>query len=240
MGLNRKITRFATASPEAIADAAACLRAGGLAAIPTETVYGLAADATSDTAVAAIYAAARPADRVILATGEPLTADFIVAGVGVRPNTQLAQSAGLTIDNGIVVDESLRTSVDGIYAAGDVAHYPDRFTDNKIRVEHWVAAGRQGQTVARNILGTRTPHTAPPFFWSAHYDVTIAYVGNGAGHDRVEIHGSLNDRRALAVYRKGSNLMAVAAIGLDRESLLIEKAMEEGDRDAIEAVIAGV
>ena len=185
-------------------------------------------------------AATFEADRVILATGEPLTADFIVAGVGVRPNTQLAQSAGLTIDNGIVVDESLRTSVDGIYAAGDVAHYPDRFTDNKIRVEHWVAAGRQGQTVARNILGTRTPHTAPPFFWSAHYDVTIAYVGNGAGHDRVEIHGSLNDRRALAVYRKGSNLMAVAAIGLDRESLLIEKAMEEGDRDAIEAVIAGV
>jgi NADPH-dependent 2,4-dienoyl-CoA reductase/sulfur reductase-like enzyme/nitrite reductase/ring-hydroxylating ferredoxin subunit len=179
-------------------------------------------------------------DRVILATGEPLAADFVVAGVGVRPNTQLAQAAGLTVDNGIIVDEFLQTSVDGIFAAGDVAHYPDRFTGNKSRVEHWVAAGRLGQTVARNILGSRTPHTAPPFFWSAHYDVTIAYVGNGAGFDRVEIHGSLDERRALAVYRKAANLMAVAAIGLDRESLLIEKAMEEGDRSAIEAVIAGI
>ncbi len=179
-------------------------------------------------------------DRVVLATGEPIPADFIVAGVGVRPNTQLAQSAGLTIDNGIVVDECLETNIPGIFAAGDVAHYPDPFTGNKIRVEHWVAAGRQGQTAARNILGRRTPHTVPPFFWSAHYDVTIAYVGHAAGYDRVEIHGSLDDRRALAAYHADPNLVAIAAIGLDRESLLIEKAMEEGDREAIDAVIKGI
>ena len=179
-------------------------------------------------------------DRVILATGEPIPADFIVAGVGVRPNTQLAQSAGLTIDNGIVVDEFLETAVPGIFAAGDVAHYPDSFTGNRIRVEHWVAAGRQGQTAARNILGRRIPHTVPPFFWSAHYDVTIAYVGHAAGFDRVAIHGSLDDRRALAAYHAGPNLVAIAAIGLDRESLLIEKAMEEGDRNAIDAVIKGI
>ena len=180
------------------------------------------------------------ADRVILATGEPLVADFIVAGVGVRTNTQLAQAAGLTVDNGIVVDEFLQTSAPGIFAAGDVAHYPDPFTGQKIRVEHWVAAGRQGQTAARNILGRRTPHSAPPFFWSAHYDVTIAYVGHAAGYDRVEIHGSLDDRRAIAAYHAGPTLVAIAAIGLDRESLLIEKAMEEGDRTAIDAVIKGI
>ena len=179
-------------------------------------------------------------DRVVLATGEPIAADFIVAGVGVRPNTQLAQSAGLTIDNGIVVDEFLQSSAPGIFAAGDVAHYPDPFTGNKIRVEHWVAAGRQGQTTARNILGRRTPHTAPPFFWSAHYDVTIAYVGHGEGFDKVEIHGSLDERHALAAYHAGSRIIAVAAIGLDRESLLIEKAMEAGDRSAIDAVIKGI
>jgi NADPH-dependent 2,4-dienoyl-CoA reductase/sulfur reductase-like enzyme/nitrite reductase/ring-hydroxylating ferredoxin subunit len=182
-------------------------------------------------------------DRVVLATGEPIPADFIVAGVGVRPNTQLAQSAqpnALTVDNGIVVDEFLETAVPGIFAAGDVAHYPDPFTGQKIRVEHWVAAGRQGQTAARNILGRRTPHTAPPFFWSAHYDVTIAYAGHAAGYDRVEIHGSLDDRRALAAYHAGPHLVAIAAIGLDRESLLIEKAMEEGDRGAIDAVIKGI
>jgi len=179
-------------------------------------------------------------DRVVLATGEPIAADFVVAGVGVRPNTQLAQSGGLAVDNGIVLDEYLQSSVPGIYAVGDVAHYPDPFNGERIRVEHWVAAGRQGQTAARNILGMQTPHTAPPFFWSAHYDVTIAFTGHAAGFDRVEIHGSLGKRRALAVYRTGPRLLAVAAIGLDRESLQIENAMEAGDRPAIEAVIAGI
>jgi NADPH-dependent 2,4-dienoyl-CoA reductase/sulfur reductase-like enzyme/nitrite reductase/ring-hydroxylating ferredoxin subunit len=179
-------------------------------------------------------------DRVILATGELLAADFVVAGVGVRPNTQLAQAAGLTVDNGVVVDEFLQTSAPGIFAAGDIAHYPDRFTGQKIRVEHWVAAGRQGQTAARNILGRKTPHTAPPFFWSAHYDVTIAYVGNAAGFDRVEIHGSLDERRALAAYHAGTRIVAVAAIGLDRESLSIEQAMEAGDDAGVAKIVAGV
>jgi NADPH-dependent 2,4-dienoyl-CoA reductase/sulfur reductase-like enzyme len=179
-------------------------------------------------------------DRVILATGEPLAADFVVAGVGVRPNTQLAQAAGLTVDNGVVVDEFLQTSAPGIFAAGDIAHYPDRFTGQKIRVEHWVAAGRQGQTAARNILGRKTPHTAPPFFWSAHYDVTIAYVGNAAGFDRVEIRGSLDEHRALAAYHAGTRIVAVAAIGLDRESLLIEQGMEAGDDAGVAKIVAGV
>lgn len=179
-------------------------------------------------------------DRVILATGEPLPADFVVAGVGVRPNTQLAEAAGLTVDHGIVVDEFLRTSASGIFAAGDVAHYPDRFSGKSVRVEHWVAAGRQGQTAALNILGRPTPHTAPPFFWSAHYDVTINYVGNAAGFDNVDVHGSLDDRRALVAYRAGTRIAAVAAIGLDRESLLIEKAMEDGDAVEVERIVASI
>ncbi|MEA2414041.1 MAG: apoptosis-inducing factor 3 [Thermoanaerobaculia bacterium] len=179
-------------------------------------------------------------DRVILATGEPLLADFIVAGVGVRPNTQLAEAAGLTVDHGIVADEFLQTSALGIYAAGDVAHYPDRFSGKKVRVEHWVAAGRQGQTAALNILGRPTPHTAPPFFWSAHYDVTINYVGNAAGYDGVDVRGSFEDRRALVAYRAGARIAAVATIGLDRESLQIEKAMEAGDHSAVERIVASI
>jgi NADPH-dependent 2,4-dienoyl-CoA reductase/sulfur reductase-like enzyme/nitrite reductase/ring-hydroxylating ferredoxin subunit len=179
-------------------------------------------------------------DRVVLATGEPLLADFIVAGVGVRPNTQLAQIGGLAVDHGIVVDEFLRTSAPGIYAAGDVAHYPDRFSGQNVRVEHWVAAGRQGQTAALNILGRATPHTAPPFFWSAHYDVTIAYVGNAAGYDRAQVRGSFDERRALVAYRVGPRIAAVATIGLDRESLLIEKAMEDGDQTAVERIVASI
>jgi apoptosis-inducing factor 3 len=179
-------------------------------------------------------------DRVILATGEPLLADFVVAGVGVRPNTQLAEASGLTIDHGIVVDQFLRTSADGIFAAGDVAHYPDPFSGQNVRVEHWVAAGRQGQTAALNILGRPTPHTAPPFFWSAHYDVTINYVGNAAGYDRAEVHGSFDERRALVAYFVGSRIAAVATIGLDRESLMIEKAMEDGDQREVERIVASI
>jgi len=175
-------------------------------------------------------------DRVILATGEPIAADFVVAGVGVRPNTQLAQLAGLTVDNGIVVDEFLQTSVPGIFAAGDVARYPDR--GEPIRIEHWVAAGRQGQTAARNILGRRTPHTAPPFFWSAHYDVTIAFVGHASKFDRVSVHGSLDDRRALVAYHAGDRIAAVATIGMDRECLLAEAAMEKNDLEELERVVS--
>lgn len=180
-------------------------------------------------------------DRVVLASGEPLAADFIVAGVGVRPNVQLAESAGLVVNEGIVVDEFLETSVPGIFAAGDVARYPDPYSGHRVRVEHWVAAGQQGRTAARNIVGrNRTPHRVPPFFWSAHYDAIVAYVGNAHGFDRAELHGSLDDRRAAVAYRIGGRIAAVATIGLDRESLLIEKAMEEGNAAEVERIAASV
>jgi NADPH-dependent 2,4-dienoyl-CoA reductase/sulfur reductase-like enzyme/nitrite reductase/ring-hydroxylating ferredoxin subunit len=177
-------------------------------------------------------------DNVVLATGEPIAADFIVAGVGVRPNTQLAQLAHLPVDNGIVVDEFLETSTAGIFAAGDVARYPER--GELIRVEHWVAAGRQGQTAALNILGRRIAHRVPPFFWSAHYDVTIAFVGHASKFDRVAVHGALDDRRALVAYHDGPRIAAVAAIGLDRESLMIEDAMEAGDDTKVARILASV
>jgi len=176
-------------------------------------------------------------DRVLLANGEPLQADFIVAGVGVRPNTLLAQIGGLKVEQGIVVDEHFETSAPGIYAAGDVACYPDRFSGKMIRVEHWAVAEQQGQTAACNMIGIPTPHIAAPFFWSAHYDVTIAYIGHAAGFDKAELHGSLADRRALVAYRSGNDIAAVAAIGMDREALLISAAMERGDRAEVERIV---
>jgi len=176
-------------------------------------------------------------DRVILSTGEPLPADFIVAGVGVRPNTLLGQIAGLKLDQGIVVDEHFETSACGIYAAGDVAKYPDRVSGKMIRVEHWAVAEQQGQTAACNIIGIETPHVAPPFFWSAHYDVTIAVVGHAAGFDKAELHGSLANRRALIAYRSGNEVAAVATIGMDREALRASVAMERGDRAELEAIV---
>ena len=178
------------------------------------------------------------ADSVTLNDGRSIPADFVIIGVGVRPNIQLAESAGLKIDNGIVVNEFLVSSAPGIYAAGDVARFPDRFTGRPIRVEHWVVAERQGQAAAINILGPRQPYTTPPFFWSAHYDVIINYVGNAGGWDQVDVRGSLDDRHALIAYRSAGRIIAIATLFMDIESLQVEAAMEAGDADAIEQIVS--
>lgn len=177
-------------------------------------------------------------DAVIASDGRSLPAGFVVMGTGVRPNTRLAETAGLKVDNGVVVNEFLETSVPGIYAAGDVARWPDPFSGRSLRVEHWVVAEQQAQVAAQNILGEKQRYTHAPFFWSAHYDAVIAYVGNAFGWDAVEVRGSLDDRNALIAYRTGNRIAAVATIFRDRESLEIEHAMERGDYDAVEAIVS--
>jgi NADPH-dependent 2,4-dienoyl-CoA reductase/sulfur reductase-like enzyme/nitrite reductase/ring-hydroxylating ferredoxin subunit len=180
------------------------------------------------------------ADRVILGDGSEVPADLVVLGVGVWPNVALAEAARIEVDQGIVVDEFLRTSATGIFAAGDVAVWPERISGRRARVEHFVVAERQGQTAAENILGMRKPFRSAPFFWSAHYDVTIAYVGHATDFDAVEVRGSLAGKRALIAYRKSGRILAVATVFMDAESLAIEVALERGDMREVERIVASV
>ena len=160
--------------------------------------------------------------------GTQLDCDLVVAGIGVRPNMTLAESAGIATNDGVLVNEFLETNVSGIFAAGDIARWPDPRA-GRIRVEHWVVAQRQGQTAARNILGAREPFVAPPFFWSNHFDLHIHYVGHGSGGDRASVSGDLKVKEASVIFRADKKVTAVASIGRDIENLKAELALERGD-----------
>src|SRR3569832_82983 len=167
------------------------------------------------------------AKKVALKSGGSLDADLVVTGVGVRSRLTLAEKAGLAIDKGVSVDEFLMTSAPDVYAAGDIARWPDAYTVQRIRVEHWVVAERQGQTAALNMMFSHTPHRAVPFFWSQHYDVPINYVGHAEGWDTIEVDGDIAKRDCLVRYRKSGKVMAIASIYRDRQCLEEAAEMEK-------------
>jgi len=170
--------------------------------------------------------AAFEGNLVRLERGPPIEADLVVVGVGVRPRLALAEQAGLKLDRGVAVNEYLETSAPGIYAAGDIARWPDPHSGEAIRIEHWVVAERQGQTAARNMLGQLTPFDAVPFFWSQHYDVPINYVGHAENWDAITLEGDIRSKDCVLRFKRDGRVAAVASIFRDRESLLAEVSME--------------
>jgi 3-phenylpropionate/trans-cinnamate dioxygenase ferredoxin reductase component len=145
---------------------------------------------------------------VRLADGRRIDADVVVVGIGVAPRTELAEAAGLQVDNGILVDDRLRTSAETIYAAGDVANAQHPFYGRRIRVEHWANALNQGPAAARNMLGRDEPYDTIPYFFSDQWDVGMEYAGFADTWDEVVFRGDPAGREFIAFWLKDDRVVA--------------------------------
>lgn len=163
-----------------------------------------------------VEAVEETADGVVVRTsgGVAVEGDVVVVGVGIDPNVELAEGLGATIENGIVVDEHCRTSVDGVYAAGDVANHFHPVFGRHVRVEHFDNALKQGAAAAKNMLGRDEPYVDPHWFWSDQFDHNLQYAGYAEKWDEIVVRGSIEDRNFAAFYLKDG--VVLAALGLNR------------------------
>jgi len=153
-------------------------------------------------------------EAVITDQGARLGCDFVVVGVGIEPATALVEETGVTVENGIIVDQFCRTSVAGVFAAGDVANHYHPLFDRRVRVEHWDNALKQGEAAAENMMGIEVAFDDPHWFWSDQYDQNLQYVGNASEWDDFVVRGKMSERDFVGFYCKGG--VVLAAVGLNR------------------------
>lgn len=156
-------------------------------------------------------------ERVMTSDGEAVGCDFVVVGIGIDPETGLVEGTGIEVGNGIIVDEHCRTNVDGVFAAGDVANFPNPILGERLRLEHWANAQNQGVAAAKAMLGSEEPYADVPWFWSDQYDLNLQYVGYASSWDHIAIRGSVPERRFTAFYVKDGCLRAAMTLNRARD-----------------------
>jgi 3-phenylpropionate/trans-cinnamate dioxygenase ferredoxin reductase subunit len=181
-------------------------------------------------------------ERVRTSDGQELACDFVVVGVGVQPRTRLAEGAGLAVENGILVDEHLQTSVPGVFAAGDVANAQHPFYGQRIRVEHWANALNQGAAAARNMLERREPYDTIPYFYSDQYDLGMEYAGHASTWDRIVFRGDPASREFIAFWVVEDRVVAGTNVNVwdvtDQIQQLIRSRTQVDDRRLADTDVA--
>ncbi|MDX1546163.1 MAG: FAD-dependent oxidoreductase [Rhodothermales bacterium] len=177
-------------------------------------------------------------ERVTLDDGTTLDADLVVAGVGVRPATDVLRGIRLGEDGSLDVDAYLRAA-DGLYAAGDVARFPDWRTGDAVRIEHWRLAGQHGRLAGLNAAGRPTAFRSVPFFWTAHFGTNLRYVGHAGDYDEVLFDGDPDDRDFIAYYVRGGAVRAALGVGRDQQMAALEELMRREELPSLESLRAG-
>jgi len=165
--------------------------------------------------------------RVHTTRGRGIDCDLVVAGVGITPSTELAEAAGIAVDNGVLVDEFCRTSAPDVYAAGDVANHFHSLAGRHIRVEHYDHAIRHGAAAARNMLGENVPYDEPHWFWSDQYETNLQYVGHCTRWDRLVLRGSLSQDGFTAFYVADGRVRAALSVNRPKDILRAKKMIRE-------------
>lgn len=179
-------------------------------------------------------------NRIVLEDDTEIPADLVILGTGVKPNIDLVErSLRISDDGGVYTDVFMQSSVDDIFAAGDIASFPYWYTGNRVRIEHYNEAIQQGQTAAYNMMGKKVPHTSVPFFWSRQYDMSFRYVGHGGDFNKIHVDGNVNEMKFIAYYAKDNRIVAAATVGRDPASMIISQAMQANIMPTMEEIESG-